>query len=329
MVSARNDPASGPVPGPVPGPGSGPGPGERLQPRAEVLASGLPPLLVAAERVASTVIQGVHGRRRIGQGETFWQFRSYEPGDRPQLIDWRQTAKSDRVYVREMEWEAAQTVWLWRDESGSMSWRSAEAGDSKRGRADLLLLALAALLLRAGERITLLGSGRRPASGRQALLRTAVALQRAADTEGGSGAEAAGAGLPPREALPRHGRVVFFGDFLSPLPEIEAVLRYYAERGLRGHVVQLLDPAELSFPFAGRLRFEGLEDEEPWLLGRSEAVRGAYLRRLELQCRGLEELCRRLGWSFCLHRTDRSAESALLTLYQAMAPLPGPYGRGR
>lgn len=303
--------------------------GVRLQQRAEALAAGLPPLLVAAERVATTVVQGVHGRRRVGQGETFWQFRSYEPGDPPQLIDWRQTAKSDRVYVREMEWEAAQTVWLWRDDSGSMSWRSAEAGDSKRGRADLLLLALAALLLRAGERITLLGSGRRPASGRQALLRTALALQRAADAAEAGASAGAETGLPPREALPRHGRVVFFGDFLSPLPEIESLLRFYAERGLGGHVVQLLDPAELSFPFAGRLRFEGLEDEEPWLLGRSEAVRGAYLRRLELQCRGLEDLCRRLGWSCSLHRTDRSAESALLTLYQAMAPLSGPYGGRR
>jgi len=314
MVSARNDP----------------GPATGLQQRGEALAAGLPPLLVAAERVATTVVQGVHGRRRIGQGETFWQFRSYEPGDRPQLIDWRQTAKSDRVYVREMEWEAAQTVWLWRDDSGSMSWRSAEAGDSKRGRADLLLLALAVLLLRAGERITLLGSGRRPASGRQALLRTAVALQRAAEAAGdGQGAEPPGAGLPPCEALPRHGRIVCFSDFLSPLQEIESVLRFYAERGLRGHLVQLLDPAEISFPFAGRLRFEGLEGEESWLLGRSEAVRGAYLRRLELQCRGLEDICRRLGWSCSLHRTDRSAESALLMLYQAIAPLPGPYGGRR
>lgn len=310
-----------------------PGASEQLLQRGETLAAGLPPLLVAAERVAATVAQGVHGRRRVGIGETFWQFRPYEPGDRPQLIDWRQTAKSDRVYVRDMEWEAAQSVWLWRDASGSMSWRSAEAGDNKRGRADLLLLALAALLLRGGERVTLLGSGRRPASGRQALLRTALSLEREARGEaparaGGSGG-GEGGGLPPREPLPRYSRLVLFGDFLSPLPEIEAVLRYYAERGLSGHLVQILDPAEISFPFAGRLNFEGLEDEESWLLSRSEAVRSAYLRRLQAQCDGLADLARRLGWSRELHRTDRSAESALLTLYQAMAPVPGSYGGKR
>ena len=91
-----------------------------LHHRAEELAAHLPPLLVAAERVAATVSQGVHGRRRVGQGETFWQFRRYQFGDSTQLIDWRQSAKSQPVYVRETEWEAAQSVWLWRDGSPSM-----------------------------------------------------------------------------------------------------------------------------------------------------------------------------------------------------------------
>src|ERR1700752_108958 len=130
--------------------------------RAEALAAVLPPLLVAAERVAVTVAQGVHGRRRVGQGETFWQFRQYEPGDAATRIDWRESAKSQRVYVRETEWEAAQSVWLWRDRSASMDYSSAgyvAGGEwpSKRDRAELLLMALACLLVRGGERLTLLG----------------------------------------------------------------------------------------------------------------------------------------------------------------------------
>src|ERR1700722_16982198 len=92
---------------------------------AEALAGRLPPLLVAAERVASTVAQGVHGRRRVGSGDSFWQFRGYSPGDAITRIDWRQTAKSERAYIRENEWEAAQSVWLWADRSPSMAWHSA------------------------------------------------------------------------------------------------------------------------------------------------------------------------------------------------------------
>ena len=136
----------------------------RLLSRGEALAAALPPLLVAAERVAATVSQGVHGRRRVGEGETFWQFRRYQPGDPAQRIDWRQSAKSDRVYVRENEWEAAQSVWLWRDGSASMRWRVARDRPTKLERADLLLLALAALLVRGGEHVALLGE--RPAVAR-------------------------------------------------------------------------------------------------------------------------------------------------------------------
>src|SRR5689334_21902661 len=121
-----------------------------IQHRAEELAAALPPLLVAAERVATTVAQGVHGRRRVGQGETFWQFRQYEPGDSAQRIDWRESAKSERLYIRQTEWEAAQSVWLWRYGSPSMDYSSAPTLPRKRARADLLLVALAALLMRGG-----------------------------------------------------------------------------------------------------------------------------------------------------------------------------------
>jgi uncharacterized protein (DUF58 family) len=305
--------------------------GLRLQQNAEGVAAALPPLLVAAERVASTVAQGVHGRRRVGQGETFWQFREYETGDSPQSIDWRQTAKTDRVFVREMEWEAAQSVWLWRDASPSMNWRSDRALPSKRERADLLLLALVVLLVRAGERVTLLGSGRPPSSGKAVVSRLAVALDRAAretagESEKGGGSEAAAgsqavgaSGLPETEDLPRHAEVIFFGDFLAPLEEIETRLRHFAERGLHGHVVQILDPAEASLPYRGRVRFEGLEGEQPWLLSKVETVRQAYVARLERQREGLTEIARSLGWTASLHHTDSPPQAALLSAYSALS----------
>ena len=91
---------------------------------AEEAAALLPPIMVAADRVAAVVAQGVHGRRRVGQGETFWQFRRYREGDPVQRIDWRQSAKRQHVYIRENEWDAAESVWLWRDNSPSMHYSS-------------------------------------------------------------------------------------------------------------------------------------------------------------------------------------------------------------
>lgn len=290
-----------------------------LRRRAEQLAATLPPLLVAAERVAATVFQGVHGRRRVGQGETFWQFRHYEAGDTPQLIDWRQSAKSDHVFVRELEWEAAQSIWIWRDHSPSMAWRSTQEMPEKRDRADLLGLALAALLVRGGEHIALLGSGQRAATGRGALSRLALtmALERDREPSGRS------PDLPPVQPLPRNAQLVVLGDLLAPLPEVQETVRSYAERGVRGYILQILDPAEANLPYMGRVRMEGLEGEDPWLLSRVESVRADYLERLERQCEGLSAIARAVGWTYACHHTDQPPQAALLALYTAMSDSPG------
>src|ERR1700743_3799493 len=138
-----------------------------LQHEADGLGAGLPPLMVAADHLASSVSLGVHGRRRAGIGESFWQFRRYQNEDAAR-IDWRQSAKSQHLFVREREWEAAQTVWFWRDSGPGMGFSSGAA--SKKERAELLLLALASLLVRGGERVGFLGGEGRPAASRLALL---------------------------------------------------------------------------------------------------------------------------------------------------------------
>jgi uncharacterized protein (DUF58 family) len=278
--------------------------------RAEELADTLPALLVAAERVAATVVQGVHGRRRVGQGEAFWQFRQYAPGDTISRIDWRQTAKRDRVFVRETEWEAAQSVWLWRDTSASMRYRSRADVPEKTERADLLTLALAAMLMHAGEHVALMGESQPPAAGRSALNRLAQTISRDTKVE---------AGVPPETPLPRYARVVLFGDFLSPLPEIDAAVRAIAARGVQGHLVQVLDPAEETLPFSGRTRFEGLEADGDALIPRVESVRADYHDVLTAHVQGLHDIARAVGWTLLSHRTDRSPQSALLSLYMVLS----------
>ena len=288
--------------------------------RAEGLAGRLPPLLVAAERVASTVAQGVHGRRRVGQGDSFWQFRRFVAGDPINRIDWRQSAKSGQTpprgwFVRETEWEAAQTVCLWRDSSASMHWRRG-APTEKHERASLLLLALASLLLRGGERILLLQPGARPVAGRFGLDRVAEDLATPLDEPGGDEA-----GLPPDVAIPRHATVVLIGDFLSPLADVQALIGRLAAVPTRGYLLQVLDPAEVALPYAGRIRFRGLEREGDALIPRVESIRGDYGRALEAQQAGLAAICAAAGFGFGVHLTDRPPEMALLTLYTALGPV--------
>jgi uncharacterized protein (DUF58 family) len=294
--------------------GQRPAPAVTLRDRAEQAAAVLPPLLVAAERVATTVAQGVHGRRRVGQGETFWQFRQYQPGDAAARIDWRESAKSQRLYVRETEWEAAQSVWLWRDASTSMEYSSADylggAWPTKRDRAELLLVALASLLVRGGERLTLLGSGIAPMNGRIALTRVVEMIGRQP-----AGSES----LPAFEPLPRAGQLVLIGDFLSPLDIVNTIVTRFAAAGLKGHMLQIIDPAEEDLPFDGRIRFEGVEERDETVISRVESIREDYANRFQSHRAGLTAIAGRVGWSFGFHRTDRPPHLALLALYGTLS----------
>lgn len=274
--------------------------------QAELLAATLPPLLVSAERLASAISLGVHGRRKAGSGETFWQFRRYGAEDPSTLIDWRQSAKSQHLFVREREWEATEAVWFWRDGSPGMRFSSDKKNTTKIERANLLALALASLFVRGGERIGLLGDGHAPASGRVPLRRIAHELVDQTP---------AAIALPPEAPVTKNSQIVWLSDFLSPIGEIENAMRRLARMGLTGHLVHIVDPAEEDFPFAGRTRFESVTNTESEIFGRAEAVRASYCTRFRAHAEAVSAIARRLSWSYLAHRTDKRPELALIALY--------------
>ncbi|MEJ0028250.1 MAG: DUF58 domain-containing protein [Rhizomicrobium sp.] len=279
-----------------------------LQYEAEALGAGLPPLLLDAERLAAAVSLGVHGRRKAGMGESFWQFRRYTPEDAASAIDWRQSAKSQHLFVREREWEAAQSVWFWCDASAGMQFASAKT--TKAERAKLLGLALASLLVRGGERVALYGDGHAPASSRAALRRIGHTLLDGPDRD---------IALPPDAAITKNAQFVWFSDFLSPLIDIEATLRRLSHSAVTGQVVHIIDPAEEDFPYAGRVRFEDTKGDLSETIGRAETVAGAYRARFKAHAETLGALARRLGWSYIAHRTDKPPQTALIALYADMS----------
>jgi uncharacterized protein (DUF58 family) len=275
---------------------------------AEALGAGLPPLLVSAERLAAAVSLGVHGKRKAGMGESFWQFRRYTPEDPSSAIDWRQSAKSQNLFVREREWEAAQSVWFWCDTSAGMQFASGTV--SKADRAKLLGLALASLLVRGGERVALYGEHQPPASSRAALRRIGQSL---------IGLRAEEQVLPPDSIIARNAQFVWFSDFLSPLDQIETALRRLAHSAVTGQVVHIIDPAEEDFPYSGRMRFEDTKGALHETIGRAETVAEAYRARFKAHAETVGALARRMGWSYIAHRTDRPPQTALTALYADMS----------
>lgn len=289
----------------------------RAQDGALALARRLPSLVAAAREIAASVMHGVHGRRRAGVGETFWQFRPFAVGEAAQRIDWRRSARDDRLFVREREWEAAHTVWLWMDSSPAMAFQSSLAMQAKGDRALVLGLAAADLLVRGGERVGLMGITR-PRASRDIVERLAEALvlqerHTASPNDG----------LPPGEALAPRTRALLIGDFLADPDLIAARLDGLAARGARGHCVIIADPAEEAFPFSGHIEFLGVGNGDRFRAGRAEAFRAEYVAKLADHRARVAEIIRAKGFTLALHRTDRPASEALLALrlrFEATTP---------
>ncbi len=275
---------------------------------AKGIAAGMPDLLVEARRVAATVLAGWHGRRVSGRGETFWQFRPFVTGEPAATIDWRRSARDDHLYVREKEWEASHTVWLWADLSASMDFRSRLAPVTKLARATVLTLALADLLATAGERTGLVGASRAMLT-RNAAERIAVLIPAAAEKPA----------PPDVHALKRFTDITLIGDFLDPIDQIEAMLDAILRAGVHAHLVQVIDPIEETFPYAGRTEFHDPETGLRHVVSRAEQYRTDYQNRLAALRDRLATLCRRLDWTFIVHRTDRPATEPLLALHARLA----------
>ena len=279
---------------------------------AEKISGSLPPLLVEAHRLVMTLAPGVHGRRQAGPGESFWQYRPAHPGDTLGAIDWRRSARSDRLYVRELEWEAAETVLLWCDRSAAMDYRSASVERTKADRAKLLTLALSVLLSRGGERFGLVGTlAERPLTGENQLMRISADLTAGTPPDADYGA-------PPAISLRRVGKIVFLSDFMGPRADVIPRVAEAAGRGVSGALFQILDPAEEEFPFSGRTRFESMARELRHETDQAATLRAAYLDRLATRRDELAEIARRAGWQLILHRTDESPRKGLLALYRAL-----------
>jgi len=286
-------------------------PGPRHSATALSLSDAMPRLVVAARRTSASIVHGLHGRRRPGTGENFWQYRRYSPGESAARIDWRRSALGEHLYVREQEWEAAHTVWIWVDRSRSMFFRSDLAREAKIERAVVLALALADILVRGGERVGLIGLGA-PTASRRAVDVLAERLASAGIDDD----------MPPAHPLSQLSEAVLIGDFLEPEAEIAAYVRGLGANGARGHVIAVSDPAEETFPFSGRTEFIDPELATRFTFGRAQDLRDEYGVRLRAHREALRLIAAPLGWSTALHRTDRPASEALLALYAQLAERP-------
>ena len=280
----------------------------RADGESRTLAASLPRLVLEARRIAANLIHGLHGRRRAGAGESFWQYRRFVSGEPSQRVDWRRSARDDHLYVREQEWEAAHTVWLWADRSPSMAFASRQARDSKLERSLIVAFALAELLVAGGERVGIPGL-MHPTASRSVIDKMAQAMLHD-ETERLS--------LPPSFVPSALAEIVVLSDFWSPIADITAILAGLSASGAHGTLVQIVDPAEETFPYSGRIEFVEPEGLGVVTAGRAENWADEYVARVALHREQIRDETNRLDWLFTTHTTSRSAAELLLFLHGGM-----------
>jgi uncharacterized protein (DUF58 family) len=276
--------------------------------KSRKLAARVPRLILEARRVASTLIHGLHGRRRAGPGENFWQYRRFVNGEPANSVDWRRSARDDNLYVREREWEASHTIWLWPDRSPSMDFTSKLSEWSKLDRALVVSFALAEVLVQGGERVGI-PEIMRPTSNRNIIEKMAETIVH--DTSDRPS-------LPPNFAPAPFSEVLLLSDFWSPVAEFRRIIGQLAANGARGHVVQVVDPAEESFPYMGRVEFIEPEGLGSITAGRAETWRSEYQTLVGNHRAALRAECEQFGWSFTVHRTDRGPTELLFAIHARM-----------
>jgi uncharacterized protein (DUF58 family) len=275
---------------------------------SQKLAARVPRLILEARRVASTLIHGLHGRRRAGSGENFWQYRRFVNGEPSNAVDWRRSARDDHLYVREREWEASHTIWLWTDRSPSMDFTSPLAEWSKLDRALVVSFALAEVLVQGGERVGI-PEIMRPSASHNIIEKIAQAIVHDTGER---------PSLPPNFSPAAFSEVLLLSDFWSPIAEFRKIIGQLAATGARGHVVQVVDPAEETFPYAGRVEFIESEGLGSVTAGRAETWRNDYQRLVAEHRAALRAECEQFGWSFIVHRTDRGPTELLFAIHARM-----------
>ena len=263
---------------------------------ARTLAASMPRLILEARRVASTVIHGLHGRRRAGPGENFWQYRRFVSGEPATRVDWRRSARDEHLYVRE------------RDRSPSMGFVSGLSATPKLDRGLVIGFALAHLLVEGGERIGL-PDLMRPTADRNVIEKMAEAMVHD---------HGARPSLPPSFSPSALAETVVLSDLWSPIEQVRRTITQLAASGAQGHVVQIVDPAEETFPYSGRIEFVEPEGAGSVTAGRAESWQSEYAARIESHRTAIRTETDRLGWSFTIHRTDSPASQLLLRLHARM-----------
>lgn len=270
-------------------------------------------LELRARLIVEGYVSGAHHSPYRGFSIEFAEHREYVPGDDLRYVDWKVFGKTDKVYLKQFETETNLIGHLVLDTSESMRFQSAAAPLSKLEYAKCIAAALAYLILQQQDSVGLatfdseLRTLIRPSSNSSHLKHLLHVMEEAAPER----KTATGPIFHDlAERLKKRGIVVILSDLFADAQSTIAGLKHLRHRRHEVIVLQVLDPAELDFPFDRVTLFKGLE-QLPDVLADPRSLRKAYLREFGRFTKALAAGCRDQRIDYVQMRTDQSLERAL------------------
>jgi uncharacterized protein (DUF58 family) len=243
-------------------------------------------ILLEARRLSRSLRMGEHGRRTAGAGSDFWQFRKFENGlDSPRLINWKQSAKSDGLFVRETEWSAPQTL------SIMVDWSADNFIDHPKSKAylnALIALTLGYLYSDASEKVRIDCSEFLQMDRPKAQAEIAETLMHPNNQAWQ---------VPTADDIPQNSKALLVSSFFNDVERLSEDIAEYAERGVTGCLLQVLTKDEITFPFSGRVKFANASGSTVFQSDQARALRVEYLEKLQQQNQQLQSIAAACDWT--------------------------------
>ncbi len=286
-------------------------------------SSTVPPMRLVAQELASR-IAGPRPRNKAGAGMTLQANTAYDPQRHtPKQVNWRRQGPTDStgkpaLMARDMKKEVIYTTYMAFDMSRSMRFQSEDSACNKAQEAGILGMALAYLTVAAGDQFTVLGSDMNMGRRENAVDNMAATLNRMYDREADLPSLSQYKGRP----LERGSFAVIFTDAMTDPEALQKKLKQLARTGVKGHVVQVLDPVERDMTFDGNVNFVDLKTGDTHdKIGDVAAIRENYVERFNTHQQELHAAVKGVpGWRITTHYTGETDRAATLKQVLGITP---------
>ena len=270
---------------------------------SEKISYNLPSLLSESSILSKNVLEGLHSTRFAGKGDSFWQFREYQQGDTVSNIDWRKSASTEKILIKEKEKEIRKDIYIYFDKSKSMYYKSDNKTQNKFFISVLLTLTLCRLFSRSTEEVYIFNSKNIPINCSSNIKNFNLKFL-----------EDKNIGLPAADYIKKKSLLVIFSDFFYDTKELSMLIKKLKNKNVIGYLIQILDPNELKFEFKGCNQLIDMETKEKLLLNNSQLFFQSYKNALKQMRTNLHKLCYLNNWKDFTYTTNNTPSTIMLDI---------------